>query len=414
MKKTTALPAIIVTALLITSFGVVCFLHVLSNKPIQFVDYWLNAFGVDYQVFFRASENIIHGQSPYAVALESNRYVYTPIPALANIILVPLGFDTARVSLYVLIPLALALGYLLITRGFDFPQTYRNQVLLAGLACLLFGYPSYFLIQRENIDGWVFLFLCLGLFFSQRNRMELWSGLFFSLAIAFKLYPVLILLPIFFYRKWRVLLWTVVWLALLAGLSYPWYRGFRTHLAGRLSDFELSGNGSLVATVVGFGNLLAAVGIPVPDVIVNHHKEIAAVIYGALILPVLFVDYRLSKIKKYDMASAALYVPFMIAWPQLVYPYAFVVCAILIPTMSHLWQNNANKIQSIVIVVIAIGIFLSQSQAFALYNLTGSDLAHAVPGVGLLILMGAIAFHKVLTLRLSVHADAALPATQQL
>ncbi len=407
MKRSNALPAIIVAALLITAFGLISLLHVISNKPILFVDYWLNAFGIDFEIFYKAAQNIVAGRSPYAIAMDYNRYVYTPIPALAYVAFVPLGFEAGRVLLYVLIPLSLAAGYLTISSAFSLPSTLRNPVLVAGLACLLFGYPSYFLIQRENIDGWVFLFLCLGLYFSQKARREPWSGLFFSLAIAFKIYPVLILLPILAYRRWRLLIWTTIWLALLAGISFPWHSGFRTGLAGRLTDFELRGNGSLVATLVGFDSLLGMLGIPIPSLNLESFTVIAAIIYAALLGPAILADFAIGRTIKYHVATAALYVPFMIAWPRLSYPYAFVVCAILIPATCHLWQENANRIQNVILVVLTVGIFLSQAQAFALYNLTQSELAYAVPGLGLLILMAGITLYKLLAWRLSIHPHVA-------
>jgi hypothetical protein len=193
MIKKIPFPAIVIAIILISSFGILSLGHVLSNRSLVFLGYG-NTYGLDYKPFFSASENIIHNFSPY---VNNYRYVTTPIPAIFNIIFVPLGFNLARVVFYVLIPLSLASGFTLLTSIFGFPTTKKHIVLLAGLVCLLFGFPFYFLIHRENIDGWVFLFLCLGLFLSQKEKMYIWSGLFISLAIAFKIYPIMILIPFF-------------------------------------------------------------------------------------------------------------------------------------------------------------------------------------------------------------------------
>ena len=172
-------------------------------------------------------------------SVDNNRYVTTPIPAIVNIVLVPLGFDNARKLLYFLIPLSLALSYQIITSIFEFAEADKDLVLTAGLVGLLFGYPFYFLIQRENIDGWVFLFLSLGLYWLSKPKKELISGLFFSLAIVFKIYPILIILPILFNKKWRLLLWIGLWLALWGIVTLYYFSDFRIHYPCVLFFFQV-------------------------------------------------------------------------------------------------------------------------------------------------------------------------------
>jgi hypothetical protein len=221
---------------------------------------------------------------------------------------------------------------------------------------------------------------------------------------------VFIIVPLFLHRRWRLLTWTGLWLAVWAAISVPWHSGFRTSLAGRLTDFQLESNGSLYATMLGVQNLFGALGVPAPALLMQYPTEIAELIYGLLILLVIFADYRLSRQGKYELASATMYVPFMIAWPRTVYPYAFVVCTILIPTAVHLWETSRGRAEQITIGILAIGIALSQWQSYALFNLTQSDLAFAVPGLGLLIMMGAIAVYKCLSLRALTRADPNLGA----
>ncbi len=402
MRSSSAQPAVVIRAVLIAAFGLISILHVLFNKPIYFLYYWLNLHGYDFEIFFMAAQNILHGLSPYAVAWNYNRYVYPPIPALATILLVPLGFDTARLLLYVLIPVGVAAGFLALSSAFNFAKEIHKQVLWTGLACMLFGYPFYFLLHGENIDGWVFLFLCLGFYFSEKAGKYIWSGLFLSLAIMFKIYPVLILVPLVLYRKWRPLTWTGAWLAIGAGISAFWRSGFRSSLAGRLTDFQLSDNGSLYATMLGFQNLFGALGREAPAILVQYPTEIAAVIYAVLFLTVVAIDYQLARMGRYDPAAVTMYVPFMLAWPRTVYPYAFLMCLILIPAVTRLWAARTTRAESITIMIISIGIVLSQWQSYAWYNLTGSELCYAIPGLGLLILMGGIAVYKSISLGLAL------------
>src|SRR5689334_9480478 len=92
-----SLPAILIGLLLIASFGIISLGYNVSGQPLAFLEY-RDRDGVawsDYLDFFRASENIINGKSPYDIA--GNRYVTTPIPAVLNILFVPLGLDLVRV-----------------------------------------------------------------------------------------------------------------------------------------------------------------------------------------------------------------------------------------------------------------------------------------------------------------------------
>lgn len=402
MLRKTAFPAIIIATFVAISFGIISIGHVISNKPLLFLNY-VHSYGLDYADFFKASEKIIGGQSPYDIS--TNRYVTTPIPAIANIVFVPLGFDNARILFYFLIPLSLAFGYHLVTSMFGFTEIDKSLILTAGLVVLLFGYPFYFLLQRENIDGWVFLFLCLGLYWLPKPKKELVSGLFFSLAIVFKVYPVLLIFPILLSRKWRLLFWIGLWLALWGTITLFWFSDFQTAVSMRSQSlFRFDENGSLVATVSLISILIDSLGISIAGLAVKFSPLITSVIYGLLISVVMFVDYKLCKVNKLELSSYIMYLPFMVALPQIVYHYSLIICLILIPTMCHLWKISENRLQRIIILVISIGVALTQWQAIATYYLTDNVLSHVIPGLGLFIIMVGIAIFKIYTLRLTSFA----------
>lgn len=404
MLRKTAFPATIIAIFIAISFGIISIGHVLSNKPLLFLDY--KTYGLDYIDFFKASERIIGGQSPYGIS--TNRYVTTPIPAIANIVFVPLGFDNTRILFYFLIPISLAMGYQLITSMFGFTEIDKNLILTAGLVALLFGYPFYFLLQRENIDGWVFLFLCLGLYWLQRPKKELVSGLFFSLAIVFKVYPILIILPILLNKKWRLLSWIGLWLALWGIITLFWFLDFQTALSMRSQSlFRFDENGSLVATVSLILVLINSLGISFAGLAIKFSPILTSLIYSILISSVLVVDYKLSKVNRFEVSSYTMYLPFMIALPQLVYHYSLIICLILIPTMCHLWKISENRLQRIIIFAISIGIAMTQWQAIATYNLTDNMLSHVIPGLGLLIIMVSVAIFKIYSLLLTQRIEAA-------
>jgi len=392
MVKKVTFPAITVAIFLLISFGIISIGHNLSNKPLLYLDY--KSYGLDYADFFKASERIISGQSPYDIS--TNRYVTTPIPAIVNLVFTPLGFDNARILFYFLIPISLAIGYMLVTSMFGFTELDKNFILMAGLISLLFSYPFYFLVQRENIDGWVFFFLCLGLYWLTKPKKELVSGLFFSLSIAFKIYPILIVLPILLNKKWRLLFWIGLWLTLWGVITLFWFSDFQTALSMRSQSlFRFDENGSIVATVSFVALLVNSTGVPIAVSAVKYSPVIASVVFGTLFSFILIVDYKLSKIDQLEISSYIMYLPFMIALPQLVYHYSLIICLILIPTICHLWEINENKQQRLFIFFISIGIALSQWQAIATYNLTSNLLSHAIPGLGLLIIIVSTTAYKV-------------------
>ena len=285
---------------------------------------------------------------------------------------------------------------------FGFSKIDKDLILTAGLVGLLFGYPFYFLLQRENIDGWVFLFLCLGLYWLQNPKKEWASGLFFSLAIVFKVYPMLIVLPILLSKKWRLVFWIGLWLVLWGSITLFWFSDFQTALASRSQSlFRFDENGSLVATISLISILINSLRISNVVSLVNLSPIITVLIYGILLSLVIFTDYKLGKVNKLETSSFVMYFPFMLALPLIVYHYSFIICLALIPTMCHLWGVSEDRLQRMIIFAISIGIGMTQWQAIATYSLTENMLSHAIPGLGLLLIMAGIAFLKIYTLRLT-------------
>jgi hypothetical protein len=407
MLKKSPFPAIIISIFIMASFGVISLVHIVLNKPLLFLNYRNSSGAVwsDYADFFQASEKILNGQNPYEVTTNrydksDSLYVTTPIPALANIVFVPLGFNKARLLIYLLIPLSLAFGYWLITSTFHFEEVDRKLVLMTGLIGLLFGYPFYFLLQRQNIDGWVFLFLCLGLYWLSKPKKEVFSGLFFSLAMVFKIYPILMFLPIILNRKWRLFFWVGIWLALWGAISLFWFPELRSALTMRAqSIFRFDENGSLVATISLLSILFDALGMSNANLVIRYSPLVAALVYSLSLSLIIFADYKLGKDNKYELYQYTLYLPFMIALPQIVFHYSFIICLILIPTMCHLWRMSEDGLQRSTIFMMSLGIALTQWQAFAVFNLTNNILSHIIPGLGLLVIMIGVVIFKIVTMR---------------
>ncbi|OGO17373.1 MAG: hypothetical protein A2Z14_11950 [Chloroflexi bacterium RBG_16_48_8] len=272
------------------------------------------------------------------------------------------------------------------TSLFPFPKSDRKRILFGGLLALFFSYPFYFLLNRTNIDGWVLLFICAGLFFVQKPKKEWISGLFFSLTIVFKIYTIVILLPIFLYRRWRLLVWCGLWLVFWGIASSFWILDFRNILLERSQGLlRLDENGSLYATTVLILVLLGLFGIPIKAniLLISLVPIVVAVIYAALISIVIYADHKMGRNQKEEMTSYALYLPFMVALPQTVTHYSFIVLFILIPTICYLWQATTKR--SMVLILMTIGLCMTQWQAVAASFLTQNVFANAIPGLGLVL-----------------------------
>ena len=393
MIKKSSFPATFIALLVLVSFGIICVVYLLCNKPLLFLNYLER--GLDYHDFFTASERIVKGLSPYNSA--NNRYVTTPVPAIANLVFVGLGFDGASTLFYILIPLSLLIGYYLLVSRIGFAQEDKQSVLIAGLLVLLFGYPFYFLLQRENIDGWVFLFLCLGFYWLLKPKKECYCGLFFSLAIAFKIYPILIMAPVILGRKWRLFFWTSFWLVLWGIITCVWFFDFQhVVLLRSLSLFRMDENGSLIATVTMILTFMESIGLTAAGALTEFSSLIALLVYGMLLALLVLADYKRGKTNELGFSSFPMYVPFMIAFPQLVYHYSLIICLILVPVVAQLWATHEDGRQRVVILLISFGIAMTQWQAFATFQLTGNVLSQLIPGLGLVVMMSGIVIFKLI------------------
>ena len=108
------------------------------------------------------------------------------------------------------------------------------------------------------------------------------------------------------------------------------------------------------------------------------------------------------------LAALMLYVPFMLAVPQLSHHYALVCLLIMLPAICWLWANRAASAERRILLLITCGLVLSQFPSYAVERLliesfgvascaqaprSWACLPNAVPGIGLaLVMMGCVAY----------------------
>jgi hypothetical protein len=399
-------PALFIALFNTISFAVLIGFHLATQTPIHFVNKWIMP-GVDYQDFYQASTHLLNGESPYLVT----RYVTPPLFAFVNLPLSLLGFDLAHLFFVFIIFFTVLYSFLIIQRALGNSNAQDDWLALSGIFVILFSYPFYFLFERGNIDGVVLFCMCLSLYFMD-TRPAL-SGLLLAAAIHFKLYPILLLLPIFIFRRWKPFLWTLTWLLVFVMLTASYWNEFLLLLPKRSNSFQLFENGSLVNTLLFSGILLTSYGKG--EAIWSYAPLYAAVLFALLMGMMILTDFKLSRtnLPKQNMLNALLYFPFMVALPKSVYHYEFVVLIPLLPVLDHLWKETATERSRFLLWMIALGVALSQWQAVALFDLTNNLLAYYIPGFGLLIVMIGISTYKWLQLRESLKQVVPAPLTRK-
>ena len=393
-------PALFIALFNVISFAVLIGVHLATQTPIHFINKWIMP-GVDYQDFHRASAHVINGESPYRV----ERYVTPPLFAFANLPLSLLGFDVARLVFISIIPFTILYSFLIVHRVLKDADAQNNEwLLLSGILVILFSYPFYFLFERGNIDGVVLFCMCLSLYLVDKRPWL--GGLLLAAAIHFKLYPILLLLPLFIFRQWKMFLWTIAWMFIFVILTAPYWNEFLLLLPKRSNSFQLFENGSLVNTLLFSGVLLS--GYRQGESIWSYAPLYAAVLFALLMGIMILADYRSSRTNSptRNMLNALLYFPFMVALPKSVYHYEFVVLIPLLPVLDLLWKETSAQRSHLVLWLIALGLALSQWQAVALFDLTNNIGAYYIPGFGLLIVMIGIGIYKWLQLRDMLRQDA--------
>jgi hypothetical protein len=382
-------PLYIIALAITTIIAAIFVLQVPLQQDVYPVDRFF--LGFDYYDFYQASMNLRHGKSPYNV----EKYVTPPIPAIINLPATFFPFQYVRYIVLVGLFISVALGLFLFVRDLAPPQPAEAKYhVLLYFIIMAFSYPFAFLLDRGNIDGFVLLLLSCGIYFTTRVQW-LAAGLF-ALAISMKVYPVLVIFPIVAARKWRLLLFTIiaVLILILAAPGY-WYEFVTERLLRRISTFRRIENASILCTFYHVGMVCEQLfnrWITIPFVTI--FMRLAMFMYGILLLSSFALDARdtfLQRPQKFGI-KATMYLPFMVAMPQLAYHYELVCLLALIPVLCWYWNRCSTPAQRTVVIGTSIGIVTSQFPAVTMTTLTQRGLWHFVPGLGLfIVLIGVVA-----------------------
>lgn len=395
-------PAVVILLCVVGAMIGMLFLQILTQQ-----DLYLSRkvfLGLDYNDFYQATVALRSGASPYIV----KRYVTPPVPAYFNIPLTLMPFEQARYFVSFGMLAAMSGAFFLMQKSQKLARGGEGWALFAvGFIVIGFSYPFYFLFDRGNIDAFVLLFMCLSFALLGRHK-NFWSGMFLALAIGFKVYPILLLMPALLTRRWNLIGWTISGLALLFLTMQPtlWNEFLTERIETRTTTFfTIDQNSSIAATFSYFGILLQNRGAS-PDIF-DKMQGISSIVYALLFLFAAVFDFIRHRFQKVEgenyIAYAALYFPFMIAVPKLAYHYSLVILIALIPVLCFLWQKAQTRAPRILILIFSVSLALTQLQVAAIVQLFQEPMLDALCGIGLLILLLTVPLYKFTEMRRAIH-----------
>jgi hypothetical protein len=163
--------------------------------------FWLN----DFKVYYLAAKALLSGSQVYGTVfgLDTGYYKYSPFILLLFTPFCLLSFYAASVIQFILIAAStlvsmLVIQYILSNFLFDSQHPRRNRLLSLGILCVV-GH-LFRELHMGNVNMIVVLLLSMGLLFTLENNAIL-SGICIGIAIMIKPYFLLLMLPLFLYKK---------------------------------------------------------------------------------------------------------------------------------------------------------------------------------------------------------------------
>jgi hypothetical protein len=334
-------------------------------------------------------------------------YTYPPIPAYLNYPFVYFfEMETAARLIFFLLIAAVFSAYALINSVFqNIEGKDRKIILLSGVCILLLSYPFYYLIVRGHMTGIVIMLYAMGIYLLKKNNPV--SGLCLGLAIGMIAYPALIVVPLFLFRRYKILIYTFFTLCLLY-LYCPglWWDFFISKVILYLDVHGWWAESCSLAHTffyfsIIFKKMMSLAGLhSLGNIFYNYYNAASMAVYVLLLFAMLLADYKIKK--KYAILDAnieivliLMYIPFMIAVPKVVILYALVMLLALIPAMCSLMQILVKPMPKLIFLLISVGIALSQIQAQTFQNLFQPKYSffHFFPAFGLfLVMIGCVMF----------------------
>ena len=181
-------------------------------------------------------------------------------------------------------------------------QTKKEQKLI-WLLCLLFIGSSFF--WRLHVErGQIYILyvalisLVFYLFKLKFNSSHFWCGLVLGIAIILRPTLVLIVLPFLIYKKWKILLGTIIGGAFSFGFSliFSGWKVWQSYFASmkiygdiHLADLHFAASKFPYSNIEGIRNLYGLANIPIFDSSIQFLLKLVGVIVPGFVLMLIFV-----------------------------------------------------------------------------------------------------------------------------
>jgi len=194
--------------------------------------------GTDFEVYFYAAKAFLTGGEVYGEAFGNSGlgfYKYSPVVLFFYIPAGLLPFKVAVTINYFLLSIVALLAiftatFVIVKQLFGEKELVKNKLLL-----IVFVLSVTFLnrdLLLGNVNTLMLLLICLGLLFSLKDKPIL-SGLLFALAVTFKPYLLIVLLPLLMNNKLKAIGSTVFFTCLLALFPFVftgWSTGYQLYM----------------------------------------------------------------------------------------------------------------------------------------------------------------------------------------
>lgn len=255
--------------------------------------------GCDLVFYHRAAIAWLAGCNPYGV-----RGFVTPPPSLLPALLLTHWTALRASDIFFWTNLALIPAAVWwYARALGLARTERTLLSILSLMLL----STIELIHGGNMDG--LIFVCLVLAFTLRGRTA--SSLAFAFAIGLKLYPAALLAALARRWQWRRTLLVLLWLFVLMLPFVHWWTASIHALAYRQWRFD-------VRTIAPAGILHLVYGLTSFTGYDSRGTQLTCLSFWVVTLLVALATDRERAVTPWTLAR---YVPWLVAWPTLVYPY---------------------------------------------------------------------------------------------
>jgi hypothetical protein len=358
------------------SVGVLLLTHVLqllSQKELYFIHRLI--LGYDVKCVWDAAVRMSQGVNPY-VNEDFVWPTFTPW-ILWKSGMMCWGFAALAKGMFFLTLGSLLLSLYVANRLFSDVDEINSDNIAPLLLIVFSSFPVYFLLDRGNLDGPTMALMWGGLWLGFRVRSSNWQavagGLLLAVGIGIKLYPIVLLAPLFIFRRMRMIIGVVVGLALIVALDPTGWRFFVAKRLWERLGTQWCGlfneNASLEAFFLIIVQAMRAAGARVSDLL----PTLLARITASLALAIAFMStflLRQDRDRRVQLAWIYSFIPISLAtpWASLAYVLTNVI-PVAICGRFLMTHYRATRHARAALLIVFVGIGLGQGQAIALAKL---------------------------------------------